>query len=81
MQKPDPEKVTHKHIQLYSIYLRYAMESFVKDVTLIKLSIASSVMAELKAKNPDMDSAEVEKRVKEIIDRKLSVIAEIDFEE
>ena len=81
MRHPETEKVTDKKIQLYSIYMRYAMESFAKEIASIKVSIASAVMEELKTKNPDMDTPEVEQRVKKIIDGKLSVLAKIDFEE
>lgn len=81
MRHPESEKVTNKKIQLYGTYMRYAMENFAKEIASIKASIASSVMEELKAKNPDLDSIEVEKQVRKIIDKKLSVLAKIDFEE
>lgn len=81
MRNPETEKITEKKIEMYSIYLRYAIQSFAKEIESIRASIKNSVMEELKAKNPDMDYADVEKRVQKIIDTKLSVVAKIDFEE
>ncbi len=81
MRNPETEKITDKKIQLYSIYMKYAMEGFAKQIASIKTSIAVSVMQELKDKNPDLDSVQVEKQVRKTIDAKLSVLAKIDFEE
>lgn len=81
MRNPDPEKITHRQIELYSIYMTYAMQGFAKEVESIKNSIKNAVMSDLKSKNPDMDQAAVEKQVQKIIDTKLSVMAKIDFEE
>lgn len=38
-------------------------------------------MAELKSKNPAMDNAEMQKRVAKMVDEKLSIVAQIKFED
>lgn len=81
MTNPSIEKVTNKQISLYQQYLRYAMDSFVQELSTIKSSITHSVMAELKSKNPAMDNAEMQKRVAKMVDEKLSIVAQIKFED
>lgn len=81
MPVPAIEKSVNKQVDSYQTYLRYAMENFVKELESIKVSITESVMQDLKKKDNKMDNIEMEKRVKEMVNAKLKVLVEIDFED
>ena len=81
MPKYSLETSISKNINSYEVYLRYAMEHFIKALATIKKSIASSVMEDMKRNNPDLATTTMEQQVYKMVEEKISVLAQIDFKE
>ena len=80
MAKTIVDKVISKQIDSYHIYLKYAMDDFIMELGTIKKSIANSVKKDLAGRQVSI-TPEMEQQIKDMIEEKLSIIAQIKFEE
>jgi len=80
MAKTIVDRVIAKQIDAYHIYLKYAMDDFIMELDTIKQSIANSVKKDLLSRHVAI-TPEIEQQIVTMVEKKLSTIAKIKFEE
>ena len=80
MAQINVDKEIAKQMDLHQTYLTYAMDDFVNALIIIKKSITNSIIADLRRDKVKV-TREMEQQIKNLVEQKLSIIAQIKFEE